>query len=175
MKYYPFLLLFLIPNTSLAQPGLFQDLDRVIYKNVFSQDFNEILQSSSEIKHLEIYLDESSSKEDSVYVIEIKNFLVRQAMEFVEMKKSSTPVYLAYSDIYIKVKLENKDGRFRLTSSEIFFTPHGGIVPQEINEFVFKLNGELRKKNFNKVKAILDQLMINIFETKMYHPEDDNW
>lgn len=156
-----------------------QDLDthivdgRLIYQHVFKGDlerplsFIETLKGISNVREL-----------DGVFYGDwyIHNQELRAAMRAVGLTYLQTMIFLSQPEHSSQVKFEVREGRYRVTVSDILCRFESETVSDTpIETYLLKSNGQTRPKQFGQTRDIYNYLATSLFSGHATTPTNDDW
>lgn len=154
--------------------GLYFENSSIMYQRVFEGEltnpvlFLESIQGTKEVR---------STNDVFFCEIQVSEVEIESSMKEIELSKGSTAVFLQDAEYKMKVKLELKEGRYRVTVSEFECDlKKAQLKDGAIEQYIVKNNGDIRPKQFQQAQKIFNHIFQERFEHKVNSsPGGDDW
>lgn len=144
----------------------------IVYQHVFEGELTNPLEFLENIKGVTNVRSLDGAMFGSVRVVQSD---IKRSMTSLGMTWGKTPIFLQASDVVCQVQLEKREGRYRITLTDIvlhYIDPIYG-PPEPPGAYVIKKNGTLRTKLFETTKNLYDEVFTNLFSAKNELNNDD--
>lgn len=106
----------------------------------------------------------------------IESQSLRASMRAVGLNAMNTMIFLSRPDHSAQVQLEIKDGRYRVTVSDIICRfESDDISDAPIETFCIRNNGNVRANQFRQTRDIYNHLATTLFSGQAVTPTNDDW
>lgn len=149
--------------------------------NFYSESYSIYWQKVYEADADIISLLTSSGKFDNINEADgiVSTRLIPRKIDLNGRQPGSVPMYLSLSNMTAFVRIQQKEGRYRVTVDQIVFISNTttGLSQQgeqtTLETYALKRDGSIKPMFFNSAAAILDEMLTSLFSQS----EDlgDNW
>lgn len=146
---------------------------RIIYQHVFDGALDNPLVFLENLKGI------SNVREtDGAFFADwqIENLELRSAMRAVGLTYMKTMLFLSKPDHSAQVQIQVREGRYRVTVSDVMCRFESETVSDEpIETYCLKPNGQARPKQFGQTRDIYNHLATSLFSGQAVTPTNDDW